>query len=66
MKVINKIHDKGIENNEGGHKNRKYIAIAKTSSATATRDLKDLLDKGCIKQREGTTGKSTSYSVEIK
>ena len=66
VKVLNKILDKGIENYEGGLNNRKYIAIAKTSSATATRDLKDLLDKGCIKQREGTTGKSTSYSVKIK
>ena len=66
VKVLNKILDKGIENYEGGLNNRKYIAIAKSSSATATRDLKDLLDKGCIKQREGTTGKSTSYSVKIK
>ncbi len=66
VKVLNKILNKGVENYEGGLNNRKYIAIAKTSSATATRDLKDLLEKGCIKQIEGTTGKSTSYIVKIK
>ena len=65
VKVLNKILDKGIENYEGGLNNRKYIAITKTSSATATRDLKDLLNKGCIKQIEGTIGKSTSYIVKL-
>ena len=64
-KVLNKVLDKGMENYEGGLNNRKYVAITKTSTATATRDLKDLLDKGCIKLKEGTTGKSSSYIVII-
>lgn len=63
IKVINKVLDKGIENYEGGINKRKYIAISKTSSTTATRDLQELLEKGCIKQIEGTTGRSTSYTV---
>ena len=65
IKVLNKVLDKGVENYEGGLNNRKYVAIAKTSSATATRDLTALLAKRCIKQREGTVGKSSSYDVII-
>lgn len=65
IKVLNKVLDKGIENYEGGLNNRKYVAIAKTSSATATRDLKDLLTRGCIVLKEGTTGKSSSYMVVV-
>jgi len=64
-KVLNKVLDKGIDNYEGGLNNRKYVAIAKTSTATATRDLKDLLGKGCVKLKEGTTGKSSSYIVVV-
>lgn len=64
-KVLNKVLDKGIENYEGGLNNRKYVAITKTSTATATRDLKDLVNKGCIRLKEGTTGKSSCYSVVI-
>lgn len=65
IKVINKILDKGVNNYEGGLNNRQYVAITKTSSATATRDLKDLLDRGCISLKEGTTGKSSSYILEV-
>lgn len=65
-KVLNKILDKGAENFEGGLNNRKYVAIARTSSATATRDLADLVEKGCIKQVKGTTGKSTRYMIVVK
>jgi len=65
IKVLNKVLDKGVDNYEGGLNNRKYVAIAKTSSATATRDLKDLLNRGCIKLKEGTTGKSSSYIVVV-
>ena len=65
IKVLNKILDKGVENYEGGLNNRKYQAIAKTSSATATRDLKDLVQKKCIIQIEGTASKNISYKVVI-
>jgi Fic family protein len=64
-KVINKIHDLGVENFEGGLTKRKYVAIAKTSTSTATNDLKQLLVWGCIKQKEGTTGRGTSYFVDV-
>jgi len=64
-KVLNKILDKGIENYEGGLNKRKYIAVAKTSKTSATKDLKELLEKGCIKQIDGTSGRSTSYEIII-
>lgn len=64
-KVLNKILDLGVENFEGGLTKRKYVAIAKTSTSTATNDLKQLLDWGCIKQKEGTTGRGTSYFVDV-
>jgi len=65
IKVINKILDLGVGNFEGGLTKRKYVAIAKTSTSTATNDLKQLLTWGCIKQKEGTTGRGTSYFVDV-
>lgn len=65
IKVLNKILDMGSKNFEGGLTKRKYVAIAKTSTSTATNDLKQLVDLGCIKQTPGTTGKGTSYFVNI-
>ncbi|MBU0925914.1 DUF4172 domain-containing protein [bacterium] len=65
-KVLNKILDLGSKNFEGGLTKKKYVAIAKTSTTTATTDLKQLLDWGCIKQTPGTTGRGTSYFVDIE
>ena len=64
-KVLNKILDMGVENFDGGLNKRKYIAIAKTTSATASRDIVDLLEKGCIDHVEGSTGRSTNYTVVL-
>ena len=64
-KVLNKILDMGIENFQGGLNKRKYVAIAKTTSATASRDIADLIDKGCIFQVEGSTGRGTSYTIVV-
>lgn len=33
---------------------------------TASRDIADLLDKGCIKKVEGTTGRGTRYTINHK
>lgn len=65
-KVLNKILDLGSKNFEGGLTKKKYVAIAKTSTTTATTDLKQLLDWGCIKQTPGTKGRGTSYFVDIE
>jgi len=62
-KVVNKILDIGVDNFKGELSKKKYITIADTTSATASRDIKELLDLGCIKQVEGTIGKNTRYRV---
>lgn len=63
IKVLNKILDIGVDNFQGDLSKKKYITIADTTSATASRDIKELLDLGCIKQVEGTIGKNTRYRV---
>jgi Fic family protein len=48
-KVVNLLLDKGRGGFEGGMTNGKYVSIAKTSPATAQRDLADLVQKGLLK-----------------
>ncbi|WP_298693466.1 Fic family protein [uncultured Sulfuricurvum sp.] len=62
-KVLNRLLDAGKEGFEGGMNARKYASLCDCSRVTASRDLSDLLDKGCIKSR-GAGGRSTSYDVE--
>ena len=63
-KAIARIFKEGIEGFCGGLSADNYISITKTSRATATRDLQDLVEKGvCIKTGEL---KSTRYFLNIK
>ena len=64
IKVLNKILDIGSKNFEGGLTKKKYVAMTKASTTTATNDLKQLLELGCIKQTPGTIGRGTSYFVD--
>jgi len=64
-KVLNKILDIGIKNFEGGLTKKKYIAISKASSTSASRDLADLIEKGCISQVEGTSGRNVRYEIIV-
>lgn len=64
-KVINKILDMGRENFDGGLSRKKYTIIANTGSTNASRDIADLVEKGCIKQVAGTTGKNTRYEITL-
>lgn len=63
-KVIKKMLDEGYEGFEGGMNTRKYIGLTKTSKATATRDLQDLVAKGIFISAGG--GRSVSYSLKIE
>ena len=63
IKVLNKLLDAGENGFEGGINTKKYISIAKTSPATAKRDIADLLAKELIKQVEGTAGRNVRYVV---
>ena len=65
IKMLNKVLDVGMENFEGGITKRKYIAITKSSPRTAVRDLKELVDFGCIRVDPETKGKNTRYEIMI-
>lgn len=61
-KILNRLLDAEPGGFEGGLTTRKYVAIAKTSRATAFREIDDLLKKKLIKPRAGK-GRSASYEV---
>jgi Fic family protein len=62
-KVLNRLLDAGKEGFEGGMNARKYASLCDCSRVTASRDLSDLLDKGCIISR-GAGGRSTGYDID--
>lgn len=62
IKVLNRLLDAGPEGFEGGLNARKYMSLTNVSKATATRDLAELVAKGCLVQRAGG-GRSTSYDI---
>jgi Fic family protein len=62
IKVLNRLLDTAGEEFEQGVNARKYQALAKVSKPTATRDLADLLEKGCLRKLPGG-GRSTRYVV---
>jgi len=47
-KVLTRMFREGIDGFKGGLSAENYISITKTSRATATRDLQDLVDKGAL------------------
>lgn len=67
IKVLNRLLDSGAAQEsadefEYGINASKYMSLAKVSKATATRELADLLHKGCIKKLPGG-GRSTRYAI---
>lgn len=64
IKVLNKLLDVGVDGFEGGLSTKKYISITKTSTATAKRDIADLLSKKLIERVEGTAGRNVRYVVK--
>ncbi|AHJ14250.1 Fic family protein [Sulfurospirillum multivorans] len=65
IKVLNFILDIGIENFKGNLSKKKYMSIADTASTTASRDISELLEFGCIEQIEGTAGRNISYKIVL-
>lgn len=61
-KVISRILEAGPGNFAGGLTTRKYVSIAKTSRATAFREIADLLDKKILRQLPGK-GRSVHYDL---
>ena len=64
-KVINKLLDIGEGNFKGGLTNKKYRAMTKIDAVTASRHLKDLVNKGVIKEIEGFSGRNTRYGLDM-
>ncbi|MGM0934960.1 MAG: Fic family protein [Bacteroidota bacterium] len=62
-KLVKRMLEAGPQGFEGGINTRKYVSLTRTSRATATRDLQDLLDKGVL-IRIGK-GRSTRYDLNI-
>lgn len=62
-KVVLRMFEAGPSGFEGGMNSRKYVALAKTSKATATRDLQELVRIGAF-QQEGE-GRSVRYGLLI-
>ena len=60
IKVI-KMLEAGEDGFGGGMSAKKYMSIAKTSKATATRDLQNLLENGVVKAEGG--GRSVRYTL---
>jgi len=63
QKVVKRMLEEGHQGFEGGMNARKYVSLAKTSKATATRDLQDLVAKGIFKPVGG--GRSTRYEINL-
>ncbi len=64
-KVLNKILDVGVENFQGDLSKKNYITIADSTPSTASRDINELLDLGCIQQVEGTQGRNIRYKIRL-
>lgn len=63
QKVLSRMFAEGLEGFKGGLSAENYIRIAKTSASTATRDLKDLVEKGAL-IRTGEL-KHTRYHLNV-
>ena len=61
-KVLNRLLDVGKGNFEGNLAAQNYRSLAKTTKATASRDLDDLLKKGVLRLLGGA-GRSTRYDL---
>lgn len=62
-KVILKMFDLGLEDFQGGMSAKKYMSLTKTSKATATRDLQDLVEKGIFAVTGA--GRSVRYHLNL-
>jgi Fic family protein len=63
--VIKRMLMEGPRGFEGGMNAAKYKSLAKTSKATATRDMQDLLEIGAFKLFGNAGGRSTKYQVNL-
>ena len=65
LTMITRMLEAGPKGFEGGMNAMKYIGIIKTSKATATRDMQQLMEIGAFILSGKAGGRSTSYRVSI-
>lgn len=65
LTVIKRMLEEGPGGFKGGMNARKYIGITKTSKATATRDMQQLLEMGAFIASGNAGGRSTNYLVNL-
>ena len=65
LTVIRRMLEEGPQGFEGGMNARKYIGITKTSKATATRDMQQLLEMEAFILAGNGGGRSISYRLNI-
>lgn len=63
-KVLKRMFKEGINGFLGGITAKKYMIITNCSKATATRDLAELLELGCL-TKLNTAGRSTAYELNL-
>jgi len=63
IKVLNKLLDAGENGFKGGLTNKKYRSITNTTQITASRHIKDLVNKNLLKETQGYGGRSTRYEI---
>jgi Fic family protein len=65
VKSSNRLLDIGEGNFEGGLINKKYRALTKVDAVTASRHLKDMLNKNIIREIEGYGGRNSRYELDM-
>lgn len=65
VKAINKVLKAGPDGFEYGVSAKKYMGMTGCSKATATRDLGDLTDKGCLYRLDGG-GRNVRYRLNLE
>ena len=65
LKALKKMFEAGPAGFKGGMNASKYCSLTKASKATATRDLRDLLEKGAIIHLGEGGGRSTKYQLHF-
>jgi Fic family protein len=63
-KALNVLLDAGPKGFVGGMTNKKYASLTRTSSATAQRDLAELVEKGCLVPTGA--GRSVRYELPVR
>ena len=66
LRAVQRMLEEGPKGFEGGMNTRKYIGITKTSKATATRDLQDLVGKGIFIPTGGGRSTRNELALEVE